>query len=64
MEIGTRTLERAFQLAQSGKCSTIGDIPKALTDEGYSPTELTGPSLLNQLRQLMRSAKTDTRGSR
>jgi hypothetical protein len=61
MDIGTTALERAFQLAESGKCSTIGDIRKALSDEGYPQTELTGPALLKQLRQLMRSAKAGTR---
>ena len=30
------TLERAFQIARSGSCATIGDIRKRLDGEGFA----------------------------
>jgi len=50
-------LERAFQLAESGKCSTVAEIRMALSHEGYSLSQIAGPTLLRQLRELIRKTK-------
>lgn len=46
------TLERAFELAKSGDCASISDVREKLAAEGYSLQQLTGPTLLKQLRTL------------
>jgi hypothetical protein len=49
-------IERAFQLAKSGKCFSIRDIRKALKAAQYTNHEvdqLLGPSLQEQLKQLI-----------
>ncbi len=46
-------LERAFDLARSGKVRSVSDIRLTLKREGYSEHELQGASLLAQLRQLI-----------
>ena len=45
-------IERAFDLAGSGRCESIGDVRKQLRGEGDPERTLTGPSLLRQLREL------------
>lgn len=52
------TLERAFELARGGECATVGDIKDKLKQEGFSPNDVTGPSLLRQLRELCSAAQT------
>ncbi len=47
-------LERAFEIARSGKANTTSDIRKVLKSEGYSEDGLYGPFLLRQLRILMK----------
>jgi len=51
------TLERAFELARSGKFGTIRELERALFAEGYPHSQLVGPVLLEQLRQLMKAAR-------
>ncbi len=53
------TLERAFQLARSGDYSTISDIRRQLKLEGFSdaPSQISGPSMLKQLRKLCEAAR-------
>jgi hypothetical protein len=46
-------LERAFDLAKSGACSSISDLRRCLVLEGYSPNQIIGRTLLKQLRVLM-----------
>ena len=46
-------LERAFQLARSGRCKTTADIQLRLKAEGYSTHKVIGPTLLKQLRAVM-----------
>ena len=46
------TLERAFELARSGDCASISEVREKLAAEGYSLQQLTGPTLLKQLRTL------------
>ena len=50
------TIERAFELAKSGKYASVSDIRAAVVAEGYSSAQLTGPSLMRQIRTLMREA--------
>jgi hypothetical protein len=49
-------LERAFDLARSGKCHNIMDIYLQLRAEGYSLDQLEGPLLKSQLRHLIEVA--------
>ena len=43
-------LERAFELAASGKCVTVGEIKDALSAEGYVTAQVEGRELHRQLR--------------
>jgi hypothetical protein len=48
-------LERAFQLARSGRVAKIDDIRKQLKHEGYDESVVDGgPSLKSQLRNLIK----------
>jgi hypothetical protein len=50
-------LERAFQLARSGRIATVDDIKKQLRQEGYVvSSEYDGSSLRSQLRNLIKAA--------
>jgi hypothetical protein len=53
------TLERAFELARSGKCSGVGDIREALKAERFMDVDaqLFGKSLQQQLRKLCEQAQ-------
>jgi hypothetical protein len=44
-------IERAFQLARSGKCRTTADIQLRLKAEGYPADQVIGPTLMKQLRE-------------
>lgn len=48
------TLERAYQLAQEGRCRTVSDIKQALSAEGFDRIQdsLYGPTLSAALRKL------------
>lgn len=48
------TLERAYELAGSGACRTVGDIKQRLATEGYERVQdaLYGPALTAALRKL------------
>jgi hypothetical protein len=50
-------LERAFQLAKSGRCSSVADIRNLLRSEGFSNTKITGKTLASQLLALIRAAR-------
>jgi hypothetical protein len=50
-------LERAFQLARSGRPSTVDDIKKTLNSEGYFSDQIQGKALSNQLRALIQAAR-------
>jgi hypothetical protein len=45
-------LERAFELARSGKCADVAQVRLQLKAEGYARDQLTGPVLLRQIRDL------------
>jgi hypothetical protein len=50
-------LERAFQLAKSGRPNTIVDIKKTLHSEGYVTAQIEGHALHQQLRALILAAR-------
>jgi len=52
------TLERAFQLARSGECASIGQIKERLVSERYHDVaaQLYGPTLTASLRKLISAA--------
>lgn len=56
-------IERAFELAKSGKCLSISDIRNQLKIEGYGPEQVTGPTLLRQLRKLIAAAGEKSTGA-
>jgi hypothetical protein len=64
MDENTTALERAFQLATSGRCASVKDIRVALAAEGYPREQLTGPSLTKQLKELIRSSQGSRRAVR
>jgi hypothetical protein len=53
-------LERAFDLAKSGACSSINDLKHCLKLEGYSLHQIVGSSLTKQLRELIRESQGST----
>jgi hypothetical protein len=61
MKIGVTSLERAFELARSGSVSTVEEIRFALKHEGYSVSEIRGPSLQKQLSALVRAARAESK---
>jgi hypothetical protein len=58
MDNGTQTtLERAFELARSGRFASAADIRRALAAEGYSLAQFTGRTLSRQLKAEIDSAR-------
>lgn len=59
MEIRPSIIERAFQLAKSGRYATVGDIRKQLDREQYASTAsyVRGGALLGQLRALIAASR-------
>lgn len=57
MDTTKTALERAFELAETGKFRTNGELKTALAKEGYNAGQVTGPRLLRQLRQIMADAR-------
>ena len=56
MDSGISAIERAFQLARSGRVKDIDEVRRVLRDEGYDARQLQGPSLLKQLRDAIKIA--------
>jgi hypothetical protein len=56
MEPNVSALERAFALARSGKCVSVGQIKQQLHAEGYSSTQIEGQALHTQLAGLIQEA--------
>jgi hypothetical protein len=50
-------LERAFELARSGRVASIETIKLILKREGYDGAQLAGPHLIRQLRLLIYSTR-------
>jgi hypothetical protein len=63
MEFVTSPVERAFQLAKSGKYKGVSEIKQRLKAEGYALTQIQGPALLKQLNALAKHARADQTGS-
>lgn len=57
MNTNKTALERAFELAKSGKYANVSDIKNALLAERYSTEKVTGASLSKQLRDLIASSR-------
>jgi hypothetical protein len=51
------TLQRAFQLAKSGRVSGLSEIISAIKAEGYSANQIEGPILRRQLVDLIKTAR-------
>jgi hypothetical protein len=51
------TLERAFELAKSGDYESVTEIRAKLKAEGYALSQLEGPSLNRQLRELCKASR-------
>jgi hypothetical protein len=49
-------LQRAFELARSGKIGNVADLRSQLGKEGYQTDQLSGGSLLRQLREIIKTA--------
>jgi hypothetical protein len=58
MEHRMTSLERAFQMARSGRYASVAEIKKQLNLEGFSAAQVTGTALSRQLRELIRAAQT------
>jgi hypothetical protein len=57
-------LERAFQLAKSGRVKDLEEVRMVLRREGYDVSQLQGPRLRLQLKELIDDARAlDTPGS-
>lgn len=56
MEPNVTALERAFELARSGRCRTMKEIRDCLRAEGYSQNVVVGKYLSAQLGRLMLEA--------
>jgi hypothetical protein len=50
-------LERAFTLAAEGRYSSAAEIKRQLVSEGFTTEQITGPTLLRQIRALCISAR-------
>ena len=56
MENRKTALERAFELARSGRCLLVSDIAHKLHAEKYDFSQLKGPVLKKQLMSLIEEA--------
>lgn len=57
MDTKITAMERAFQLARSGRSPTVSVIIKSLRREGYAAEQIHGPSLRRQLTTLIKAAR-------
>jgi hypothetical protein len=57
MDTYRTALERAFELAKSGQCTTVEEIKKKLKAEGFQDNQVVGRTLTKQLRELIDAAK-------
>ena len=57
MDPNVSTLERAFQLAATGRYLTVSEIKLALSREGYRHEIVDGPELSKQLVAIMTKAR-------
>ena len=57
MDPNLTTLERAFQLAATGRYLTVSEIKLRLHEEGYSHGQIDGPLLKKQLMDAIANAR-------
>ena len=55
MEPNKTALERAFELARSGRLSTTYAVKSAVGAEGYPVSQITGRTLMKQLREIIQA---------
>jgi transketolase N-terminal domain/subunit len=63
MDQNTSALERAFQLAKSGRCASVQDVKRDMKKEGYSVSQVTGRMLQKQLNALIEEARSNSQNS-
>jgi hypothetical protein len=56
MEPNITSLERAFQLAQTGQYGTVETIKRQLSREGYSASQIEGGVMRRQLKEIIGAA--------
>lgn len=56
MDLRPTALERAFELASTGTHLEVSELRRQLSLEGLDYHQITGPSLVRQLKQVMREA--------
>ena len=60
---GITPIERAFELAKSGRCRTMAEIVTSLKAEGYATDQIDhGPGLRRQLQSMIKEAGRRERG--
>jgi len=57
MDHNVTVLERAFQLANSGRCASLADLRRRLKVEDYSVAQIAGRELTRQLKALIKAAR-------
>jgi hypothetical protein len=57
MDHNTTAIERAFELAKSGRCASVAHIKRLLHAEGYSAAQITGRVLTRQLETLIKARR-------
>jgi hypothetical protein len=57
MDANRTAMERAFELAKSGACTSVDDIKRCLRLEGFAISQIVGSSLARQLRALIAEAR-------
>jgi hypothetical protein len=57
MQKDKTAIERAFELAKSGKFRVVAEVRNALSREGYVDLQIAGPALLKQLRLFIVTAR-------
>lgn len=53
MDTNKSSLERAFELARSGKLRSVAEIRVALKQEGYNQSQIEGRTLVRQLKGMI-----------
>jgi hypothetical protein len=57
MDQRVTSLERAFQLARSGRVTKLTEIVTSLNREGYAASQIEGPLLRRKLGDLIKAAR-------
>ena len=57
MDANVSSIERAFQLAATGRFATVAEVRLQLVREGYSQSQLEGPQLRKQIMDIISKAR-------